>query len=206
MDCYLALRRSSSSTGRADVTASRCHAATSNAVVDTQHDSVRDASVDGTTHSCQSGGTHEPRSTSPVRSSPRRLGLGDAIHSADAIRRDCATWASSGEWVGDEDRQAVVHASTRSERSRPPRGTPLGRGEPSSVRIHNKTDRFEEERTTRAAPIHELARAEPSSRQARLSKRSALPPGRRCIFQRVIGPVQLNRRTGLDRRHRRFRS
>jgi hypothetical protein len=73
-------------------------------VGDTLHTSVRDASVDGTTHCCQSGGTHEPRSTSPVRSSPRRLGLGDAIRSADAIRRDCATWASRGEWVGDEDR------------------------------------------------------------------------------------------------------
>ena len=96
MDCYLVLRRSSSSTGHADVTASRCHAATSNAVVgDTRLSSVRDASLDGTTHCCQSGGTHEPRSTSPVRSSPRRLGRADAIHSADAIFRDCAMWATS---------------------------------------------------------------------------------------------------------------
>jgi hypothetical protein len=96
MDCYLVLRRFSSSTGRADVTASRCHAATSNAVVgDTRLSSVRDASLDGTTHCCQSGGTHEPRSTSPVRSSPRRLGRANAIHSADAIFRDCATWATS---------------------------------------------------------------------------------------------------------------
>ena len=88
--------RSSSSTGHADVTASRCHAATSNAVVgDTRLSSVRDASLDGTTHCCQTGGTHEPRSTSPVRSSPRRLGRADAIHSADAIFRDCATWATS---------------------------------------------------------------------------------------------------------------
>ena len=80
MDCYLALRRSSSSIGQVDVTVSRCHAAMSNAVVsDTGHNSVRDASLDGTTHCCQSGGMHEPRSTSPVRSSPRRLGLGDAI-------------------------------------------------------------------------------------------------------------------------------
>ena len=86
MDCYLVLRRSSSSTGHADVTASRSHAATSNAVVgNTGLSSVRDASLDGTTHCCQSGGTHEPRSTSPVRSSPRRLGRADAIHSADAI-------------------------------------------------------------------------------------------------------------------------
>jgi hypothetical protein len=86
MDCYLVVRRSSSSTGHADVTAPRCHAATSDAVVgDTGLSSVRDASLDGTTHCCQSGGTHEARSTSPVRSSPRRLGRADAIHSADAI-------------------------------------------------------------------------------------------------------------------------
>jgi hypothetical protein len=82
MDCYLVLRRSSSSTGHADVTASRCHAATSNAVVgDIRLSSVRDASLDGTTHCCQSGGTHEPRSTSPVRSSPRRLGRANATWS-----------------------------------------------------------------------------------------------------------------------------
>jgi hypothetical protein len=80
MDCYLALRRSSSSIGRVDVTASRCHAAMSNAFVcDTRRNSVRDASLDGTTHCCQSGGTHEPGSTCPVQSSPGWLGLGDAI-------------------------------------------------------------------------------------------------------------------------------
>jgi hypothetical protein len=96
MDCYLALRRSSSSTGHADVTAPWCHAATSDAVVgDTGLSSVRDASLDGTTHGCQGGGTHEARSTSPVGSSPRRLGRADAIHSADAVFRDCATWATS---------------------------------------------------------------------------------------------------------------
>jgi hypothetical protein len=165
MDCYLVLRRSSSSR-HADVTASRCHAATRNAVVgDTRLSSVRDASLDGTTHCCQSGGTHEPRSTSPVRSSPRRLGLGDAIHSADAVFRDCATWATS----------SASHSPRRPSKSTRRRPEPICAASPVAALV--RPEGVTERRIITNKPQRPRdSEADRSATQRRLTSRTTVTP------------------------------